>query len=206
MPGKRLNEEAFAAEYVKSGNATLAYKAAGGIGVNEVAHAAASRMLAKVTIQAAIARLQAVVVKDCRVSATRLLQEAGRVALSDGRKLFSPQGTLKPPDQWDDDTAAAVASVEVFEEYEGRGENRTLIGHTKKVKLWPKVDAIDKAARMIGAYLQSEAADAAAPPTQIIVIFPKPSGEAMQGPRLIEAQPPEPEPTIHLLGAADAAP
>jgi hypothetical protein len=42
---------------------------------------------------------------------------------------------------------SSVASVEVFEEFQGPGEDRQLIGYTKKVKLWDKNAAIDKLMR-----------------------------------------------------------
>ena len=39
------------------------------------------------------------------------------------------------------ETAAAVSSVEVREEFEGQGESRKLVGYTKKIK-WDKTAAI----------------------------------------------------------------
>jgi phage terminase small subunit len=73
-----------------------------------------------------------------------VLREVARLAFSDHRRLYNSDGTLKRPDELDDDTAAAVASVEVFEQYEGRGKSRTLVGYTKKVKLSDKNAALDK--------------------------------------------------------------
>ena len=47
------------------------------------------------------------------------------------------------PNEWDDDTAAAVAGMEITEEYGGRGEERALTGYTKKVKQWEKTRALE---------------------------------------------------------------
>lgn len=68
----------------------------------------------------------------------RVLLEIMRVGLSDPRNLFRDDGSLKNPEEWDDDTAAAIASIEVTEEFEGKGEDRTQIGFTKKVRSWDK--------------------------------------------------------------------
>ena len=59
----------------------------------------------------------------------RLELDLERIALSDVRKLFHADGTMKSPHEWDDDTAAA-GSVEVREEFEGK----ELSGYLKKVK------------------------------------------------------------------------
>jgi hypothetical protein len=74
----------------------------------------------------------------------RVLNEFGTIGFSDVRKLFSPDGGLLPPNQWPDDIAPAVSSVEVDELYEGSGRDRCQIGWTKKVKLWNKNDALTK--------------------------------------------------------------
>lgn len=81
--------------------------------------------------------------KGIEITVQRVLREAARIAFSDARNLFDEKGNLKSPKDWDDNTAASVASVEVFEEYEGKGEAREFIGYTKKVKLWNKTHAIE---------------------------------------------------------------
>jgi phage terminase small subunit len=55
-------------------------------------------------------------------------------------------------DELDDYTAASVASFEVQELFAGSGEERKLIGYTKKVKLWDKNAALDKLMRHLEAY------------------------------------------------------
>jgi phage terminase small subunit len=82
----------------------------------------------------------------------RTLQEVARLAYFDPRKLYDDKGNLKPVHELDDDTAAAVGSVEQYEEYAGRGEEREIIGHTKKVKPFDKNAALDKAMKTLGLY------------------------------------------------------
>ena len=77
------------------------------------------------------------------VSVERVLQELSRLAFHDLRKLYNEDGSLKPPKEWDDDTAAAVAGLEIFEEFSGQGKEREKIGETKKVKVWDKKGALE---------------------------------------------------------------
>lgn len=70
----------------------------------------------------------------------RLEHELERIALTDVRKLFNEDGIMKLPHEWDDDTAVAIGSIEVKDEFEG--EEHALPCHLKKVKLCDKLRAI----------------------------------------------------------------
>jgi phage terminase small subunit len=61
----------------------------------------------------------------------------------DPRKLFDHRGQVLPLEQMDEDTRAAIASVEV-----------DAVG-TKKVKLWDKRAALDSLARCLGMFKDS---------------------------------------------------
>jgi phage terminase small subunit len=52
----------------------------------------------------------------------------------------------------DDETAAAIASIEVREEFEGHGEGRRLVGYTKKIRFWDKTAAISMAMKHLGLF------------------------------------------------------
>jgi hypothetical protein len=72
----------------------------------------------------------------------------GSIGFHDIRKLYKEDfSTLKSPDEWDEETAAAVGGLEVFEEFAGRGEDRIQIGTTKKVRVFGKVRALDLLAK-----------------------------------------------------------
>lgn len=103
----------------------------------------------------------------------RTLQEVARLAYFDPRTLYRDDGNLKRPDEWDDDTAAAVASVEALEEYEGRGEDRELVGYTKKIKLWDKNAALDKAMRHLGAYEKDNSQRGPDLALQVVLVGPE---------------------------------
>ena len=85
-------------------------------------------------------------------SAERVLLEASRIALFDPRKLFRDDGSPKPINELDDDTAAALAGLDVVEEFEGSGEDRVFVGYTKKYKVADKNSAIEKLFKHHGLY------------------------------------------------------
>lgn len=73
-----------------------------------------------------------------------ILQELRDIALFDIRDLYDNNNNLKPVHQWPRHTASVVSSVETDEIFEGRGEEREMIGLTKKIKLWDKLKAIEQ--------------------------------------------------------------
>lgn len=82
------------------------------------------------------------------ISQERILQEYARIAFSDIRTLYD-NGALKQVHELDDDTAATIAGVETYEE---RNPEGGIIGHTKKVKLWDKVKALDALGKHLGMF------------------------------------------------------
>lgn len=147
-------QEAFAVECAQGAVASDAYRAAYGAKrmsaktINE----AASRLRRNSKVAARIEELCAPALAKSALSVERTLQEVARVAYFDPRKLYREDGQLKRPDEWDDDTAAAVGSIEVLEEFTGKGAERELSGYTKKLKIWDKNAALDKAMKHLGLY------------------------------------------------------
>ncbi|MCG5235297.1 terminase small subunit [Xanthobacter oligotrophicus] len=82
------------------------------------------------------------------VTAERVLQELARIAFLDIRKAFNPDGSMKPLDQLDDETAAAIAGLEVYEELDPDGV--VVVGRVKKLKLSDKIGALQLLARHLG--------------------------------------------------------
>lgn len=99
----------------------------------------AFKMMGHPDIPPRIDALRAEIAKDAKVETVRVVKELACVALSDVRKLFRDDGSLKLPHELDDATAAAVASVELNE-------------NGYKVKLWDKNSAADKLMKHLGAY------------------------------------------------------
>lgn len=89
-------------------------------------------------------------VQRVEITADRVLQELARIAFFDPRRLLNADGSPKPINELDDDTAAAVAGLDVLEEYEGSGQDRVFVGYTKKFKIADKNTALTNAMRHLG--------------------------------------------------------
>lgn len=79
----------------------------------------------------------------------RVLEEMRRLGFSDMRKAFDANGNLKRPEDWDDDFAAAVSSIEVVTRSIGDGE----VEHIHKIKVWDKNSALEKMAKHLGMFI-----------------------------------------------------
>ena len=109
----------------------------------KTAYSIASELLSKPEIQEEIEKRMQKRLEKIGVSKDRVLTEIARLAFSDNRRLYRKDGSLLMPSEWDDETAAAIAGVETFEEFSGRGEDRVQIGITKKVKVWDKARCLE---------------------------------------------------------------
>ena len=141
-------QKRFVDEYLIDLNATQAAIRAGYS--PKTANEQGARLLANVSIAQTIQKAMQDREQRTEITQDRVLQEYARLAFYDPRKLFQPDGTPKPIEALDDDTAAALAGLEVREEFEGAGENRTFVGYTKKYKLANKLGALDSLAKHLG--------------------------------------------------------
>lgn len=115
-------------------------------------HEEASKLASRPKVAQRIAELKERITNTGIASASRVLLEASRLATFDPRKLFFDDGTPKPITALDDDTAAALAGLEVVEEFEGSGEDRKFVGYTKKYKVADKNSALEKLFKHHGLY------------------------------------------------------
>lgn len=138
----------FVDEYLIDLNATQAAIRAGYS--PKTANEQGARLLANVSIAKAIQEARDKQQERTEITQDRVLLEYARIAFFDPRKLFRSDGSPKPVEELDTDTAAALAGLEVREEFEGAGENRTFVGYTKKYKLANKLGALDSLAKHLG--------------------------------------------------------
>ncbi len=126
-----------------------AYLSNGGNGTNAAleagfspasAYSQGSRLLKKAEVAQEIAKRRTEIIAALELSTERTIKEVSRLAFCDPRKLVGEDGRMKQLHELDDDTAAAIASVEV--------DNDGNI----KYKFWDKNSAIDKAAKVQGLY------------------------------------------------------
>ena len=141
----------FAEAYLTNGgNASQAAVSAGFS--EKTAGAAGSRLLKHVAVSTLIQQRRKVVVEKMELTTERTLREIARLAYVDPRKFFHADGRPKEITELDDDTAAALAGMEVTEEWAGTGKDRVQVGVTKKYKLADKNAALEKAMKHLGQY------------------------------------------------------
>ena len=107
----------------------------------------ASRLLRQVNVQAEFQKRFKRKTESLSLTKESVLNEIARLSFSDIRKLYREDGGLIPIHELDDDTAACVVGVEVFEEFDGEGRARFKTGETKKYKLASKTEALQMAGR-----------------------------------------------------------
>ena len=143
-----LKQRRFVEEYCIDLNATAAYIRAGYIAKGHAAESNASRLLSNAEIQNAIAQKQKELAGRCDVTAEKVVREVAALAFSDIRQLFNVDGTLKKIHELDDATAASISSIEVDELTAGE----TVIGVTKKIKMWDKNSAQERLCKHLGLF------------------------------------------------------
>jgi len=148
--GLQDRQRRFVAEYLVDLNATQAAIRAGYS--RKTADVQGPRLLGNVRVAAAIREAGKAREQRTGFTADRVLEELGRLAFSDVRKLYNADGTLKNPTEWPDDIALAVSAVEVVEKTattsldEDEDGNPTLKQEpiqVKKVKLLDKLGALN---------------------------------------------------------------
>jgi phage terminase small subunit len=139
---REARAEIFAREYLIDLNGARAAIAAGYS--KKGADVAAQRMLGNVRVKALIAKLTEEKFAKLDISAERILQELARLAFLDPRRLFTPEGDLRPIAELDEDTARAIAGLDhekLFEHF-GKGQAKH-VGTISKVKLADKTRALE---------------------------------------------------------------
>lgn len=145
---KKLDErrDAFVAAYLETLNAAESARRAGYQCRNErVAASMGHKLLQRADVAEMIRTGKARQLAAADLSATRVLEELRRLALSDIRSLFDADGNLRQPKDWTPEAAAAVASFEVVQKNvtAGDGQVDTVI----KVKSWDKPRALEMLAK-----------------------------------------------------------
>lgn len=143
-------QKAFASEYVVDYNATKAAIRAGYS--QKTAYAMGHALLKKTEIQEAIKDLEAAAAARAAISKDKVIRELARVAFFDPRKLYHDDGKPVGLDSLDDDTAAALVSMDIFEEYDYDDGNRVFIGYTKKYKWADKLRALEMLGKHLGMF------------------------------------------------------
>lgn len=142
-----LNEKQlrFCQEYVIDLNATQAAIRAGYS--KKTAYSQGQRLLKHDEVQERIQEIKEERGRRCEVSQDRVLLEYARLAFFDPRKLFDDEGNPKDVSALDDDTAAALAGLDVVKEVDPESG---VTSYTKKYKVANKLGALDSLAKHLG--------------------------------------------------------
>ncbi|VTS00552.1 terminase small subunit [Tuwongella immobilis] len=140
-------QERFCQEYIVDLNASAAARRAGYS--HRTAGSIGEELLRKPEISARIRELKDEQARRTQITADQVLAELARIAYLDPRKLFHPDGSLRSIQELDEDTARAIAAIDIEERLSGRDlVTRTI----KRIKLWNKVEALDRLARHFGLF------------------------------------------------------
>lgn len=150
-------QRAFVQEYLIDLNATQAAIRAGYS--EATAYSIGNENLSKPEIQAAIQEAMAERERRVEITQDRVLKEYARLGFFDPRKLFNSDGSPREIQDLDDDTASALAGLDVMEVYEGTGESRRFVGYSKKYKLADKKGALDSIAKHLGMFTDRSQVD-----------------------------------------------
>ena len=166
-------QRAFADSYLKHCNVSRAARDAG------ISGQKAHKLLEDGLVISVMARAFQRFTAESGITVDDVLRHLGWIAKGDLRSIFRPDGTLKPPMEWDDATAACVAKIEVdvttttelIDEDDPDGGTRTITVQAMKITRWDPLRALE----LLGKWLRmfSDAADAPKPPATPL---PAPAG------------------------------
>jgi len=104
---------------------------------------AASKLLARPEIRAAIEERKAEAIAAIGVTHLRTLRELVAVAYFNPKALLNAEtGELLPVHEWPDDAAAAIIGCDIEQLFAGKGKDREAIGQVVKPRAAPKVEAL----------------------------------------------------------------
>ncbi|HHK9516367.1 TPA: terminase small subunit [Escherichia coli] len=133
---KRLTpkQELFCREYLKDLNATQAAIRAGYS--EKTANEQASRLLANVNVQNFVAELKATRIEQTGIDAAYVLRRLVEIDQMDVLDIMTDDMSLKPVSEWPASWRRYLSGFDLAEMFEGRGDDREMVGILKKIK-WP---------------------------------------------------------------------
>jgi phage terminase small subunit len=168
-----VKQEQFCREYLIDLNAAQAAIRAGYS--KRSARTIGHRLLTNDDVQATISKLKADRSREVGVDAQWVLKRLVRIADFDIRKLFDNEGNLLPIKQLDEDTALALASIDIGEITNGDG----FISQTKKVKAIDKRAALELIGRHVGMFVDK--VETKITEGQVTIYLPDNGRDASQG-------------------------
>ena len=114
--------------------------------------ATASRLLRQPGVMAYLNKLTKQQQKRLNIGSDRVITEIARIALSDIGEVVGEDNDLLDIKDIPESARRAIASIEINPEFQGRGEDRELVGYTKKLKFWDKNKALEALCKHFGLF------------------------------------------------------
>lgn len=127
-------QEMFCREYLIDLNATQAAIRAGYS--EKTANRIAAKLLSKVDIQNSIAQLKAQRNEQVNIDAAYVLRRLVEIDQMDVLDIMTDDMSIKPVSEWPASWRRYLSGFDLADMFEGRGEDREMVGILKKVK-WP---------------------------------------------------------------------
>lgn len=164
-------ERKFVAEVARGVTPTQALRNIGWKGT--VPKIKACKMMARPHIRAEVDRLTQDAMQAAGINRAQIVKELARIAFADVREVLDEFGNVKPFHELDEDTAAAIAGMDVEElfDYTGQGEERKReqTGFVRKLKFWNKREALSELAAIAGLKREAVVQAALGPGLTVIV-------------------------------------
>lgn len=149
-------QEAFCQAYIQTGNKSEAYRMAYNCSKMkpETIHVKANELFNIGKISVRIQQLQSEVSERNKITIDELVQSLSGMVRFDISDLYDEHGVLKSIHELPIHARQMISEIETMEEYD---RNKQYVGRTKKVKLYKKLDAIEKLMRHLGGYQKDNA-------------------------------------------------
>jgi len=139
-------QEKFCNEYLIDLNATQAAIRAGYS--QKTAQVIGAENLTKPIISQYIQKQRQKTAEKAEITRDKIVNEYAKLAFFDIRKVLTIDGGLKDTTEWDDDSAAAIAGLESYDEKEP--DSGMVLGTVRKIKISDKRAALDSLCKVLG--------------------------------------------------------
>lgn len=154
--GLTAKHKAFADHYMRDPERSgrQAYKKVYPRSKDSTADVNSSILLKNTKVREYIAEIEKKAAEETLVTNKRIIKEYARIAFLDIRKMFDENGKLKKITDLDDDTAAAIAGMDISTFMRQADDEEAFMEIVKKIKSVDKKGALDSLAKILGMFVE----------------------------------------------------
>jgi phage terminase small subunit len=149
-----IKQENFCQAYIRLGDKSAAYREAYNASKmkNESVNSLASRLFENVHITSRVEFLQKEALERNNITVDELIKTMASMVRFDLSEMYDENGKLKHIHDIPKEARQMISQIDVFEEFEMVKGEKVLIGYTKKVRTFNKLDAVEKLMKHLGGY------------------------------------------------------